>query len=97
MSLGARNPVIGGGGIAKNKGADQPANPRSQISAFVVRIFGSMISKLATSEILIFKVVSVAEQAGLKLTFRNPLRQVLSRRGPFYLINWPGSEIINHF
>ena len=38
MGLDARKPVFflwGGGGVANNKGADQPAHPRRLISAFV--------------------------------------------------------------
>ena len=40
-------------GFTNNKGADQPAHPRSLISAFVIRFLESIISKLATSETLI--------------------------------------------
>ena len=40
-------------GCANNKGADQPAHPRSLISAFVIRLLKSTISRLATSEISI--------------------------------------------
>ena len=40
--------------FANNKGADQPAHPRSPISAFVIRLLKSTISRLATSEISIF-------------------------------------------
>ena len=40
--------------VANNKRADQPAYPRSLISAFVIRLLESIISKLATSEISIF-------------------------------------------
>ena len=36
---------------ANNKGADQPAHPRSLISAFVVRWLDSIIPLLATAEI----------------------------------------------
>ena len=35
-------------GFAKNTGADQPAHPRSLISAFVIRFLESIIGKLAT-------------------------------------------------
>ena len=55
-------------GFAKNTGADQPAHPRSLISTLVIRVLESTISKLATSKISFFKLVSVAEQAGLNLT-----------------------------
>ena len=39
---------------ANNRGADKPAHLRSLVSAFVVRLFESIISRLATSEISIF-------------------------------------------
>ena len=41
-------------GFANNTGADQPAHPRSLISAFKIRVLESTISKLATSEISTF-------------------------------------------
>ena len=41
-------------GFANNKGADQPAHPRSLISAFVIRCLESIICKLATREVLTF-------------------------------------------
>ena len=40
--------------FANNKGADQPAHPRSLISAFVIHCLESTISKLTTSEISTF-------------------------------------------
>ena len=46
--------------FANNKGEDQPAHPRSLISAFVIRLSENIISKIATREILIFQLVSVA-------------------------------------
>ena len=52
---------------ANNKGADQPAHPRSLISTFFVRCLDSIIHILAKSKILRFTVVSVAEQTGLSL------------------------------
>ena len=52
-----------------NKDADRPAHLRSLISTFVSRDLESTISKLATSEISIFYLVSVPEQVGLNLTF----------------------------
>ena len=55
-------------GFAKNKGADQPAHLRSMISAFVIHFLESIICKLANGEISIFRLVSVAEETGLKLT-----------------------------
>ena len=41
-------------GFANNKGADQPARPRSLISDLVIRFLDSIISELATKEIFIF-------------------------------------------
>ena len=41
-------------GIATNTGADQPAHPRSLISAFVISYLESIICELATGEISTF-------------------------------------------
>ena len=41
-------------GFAINKGTDQPAHPRRLISAFIIRLLKSIISKLAINEISIF-------------------------------------------
>ena len=46
-------------GFANNTGADQPAHPRSLISAFVIRLMESIICKIAIGEISIFRLVSV--------------------------------------
>ena len=54
-------------GFANNKVADQPAYLRSLISAFVIPLLESIISKLATREISIFLLVSVAKETGLRL------------------------------
>ena len=54
-------------GFANNTGPDQPAHPRSLISAFVICFLKSIICKLATCDISIFKLVFVAEETGLKL------------------------------
>ena len=69
-------------GFANNKGAYQPVHPRSPISAFVIRILESTMSRLATSEILIFWLVSVAEQAGLNLTLSNTPKTGFATLGP---------------
>ena len=57
---------------ANNKGADQPAHLRSLISAFVVSCLDSIIPLVSISEIASLKIVSVAEQAGLRLPGRKP-------------------------
>ena len=52
-------------GFENNKGADQPAHPRSLISAFVIRLLESFISNFSsTSDTSIFLSVSVAEETG---------------------------------
>ena len=58
--------------FANNKGAGQPAHLRGLISAFAIALLESIISKLTTSEISRFQLVSVAEQVGLSITVRNP-------------------------
>ena len=40
--------------FANNKGADQPAHPRSLTNTFVIRLLESILSRLATNEISIF-------------------------------------------
>ena len=52
--------------FANNKGADQPAHLRSLISVFVIRVFETIIPRLASIAILIFWLVFVAEKTGLK-------------------------------
>ena len=66
---------------ANNKGADQPAHPRSLISFFVVRCLGCIISLVSISEISRLKLASRAEQPVWVLPGRNPRRQVFSWRG----------------
>ena len=55
---------------ANNKGADQPAHPRSLISTFDVRCLDSIIPNiLAISKISRLYLVSEAKQDGLNLTW----------------------------
>ena len=54
---------------ASNKGADQPAHPRSLVSAFVVPCLDSIIPILAASSISRLYLVTVAEHTGLSLTW----------------------------
>ena len=53
---------------ANNKGADQPAHPRSLISAFVVRWLDSAMSLVSVTKIASLMLARVAELAGLSLT-----------------------------
>ena len=55
--------------FVNNKGADQPAYPRSLISAFVVRCLDGIIPLPVVAEISRPQRVSSAEQAGLSLTW----------------------------
>ena len=67
--------------VANNKGADQPEHPCSLISSLVIRFLEGTISKLATNEISIFQLVSVAEENGLKLALtETPKTGFLSTR-----------------
>ena len=59
-----RNPVMP---YANNKGADQPAHPRSLISAFVVRCLDGILPLVSISKISSICLASVATQAGLSL------------------------------
>ena len=54
---------------ANNKGADQPAHPRSLISAFVVQCLVSVMSLVSVTKISSPMLASVAEQASLSLTW----------------------------
>ena len=54
---------------ADNKGADQPAHPRSLISTFVVRCPDSVMSLVCVIKISSLMLASVAAQAGLCLAW----------------------------
>ena len=64
---------------ANNKDADQPAHPRSLISTFVVRCLDSKISILAISKVSRFQLASIAEQAGLNVTWLKITEDTFSR------------------
>ena len=51
VSFGPRREKTCLRGVANNTAPDQPAHPRSLISAFVIRFWESIISRLATNEI----------------------------------------------
>ena len=76
---------------ANNKGADQPAHPRSLMSAFVVCCLDSIIS-------LVSILASVSAQAGLSLTCSQTPRQVFSWRGSYDdWTLWQGESFNIHF
>ena len=73
--------------FANDKGADQPAHPRSLISAFVVRCPDSVMSLVAVTKISSFLLASVAQQASLSLTWSET--PVFSWRGSLILVPTP--------
>ena len=66
---------------ANNKGADQPAHPRSLISAFVVRCLASVMSLASVTKISSLLLASVAEQASLSLTWSETPEDTFSHDG----------------
>ena len=64
---------------ANNKCADQPAHPRSLISAFVVRCLDSVMSLVSVTKIICLMLASVAEQASLSLTWSKTPEDMFSR------------------
>ena len=64
---------------ANNKDADQPAHPRSLISAFVVRCLDSIISLDSIAEISRILLASVAAQTGLCLASSETPEDTFSR------------------
>ena len=64
---------------ANNKGADQPAQPRSLFSTFLGHCLDNMICILAISDVSRFYLVSAAEQAGLNLTWSKISEDTRSR------------------
>ena len=64
---------------ANNKGTDQPAHPRSLISAFVVCCLDSIISLDSISEISRLQLPSVAAQARLCLAWSETPKDTFCR------------------
>ena len=54
---------------ANDKGADQPAHPRSLISTFIVRCLDNIIPLVSISEISSLYLASVAASANLCLAY----------------------------
>ena len=82
-----------------NKGADQPGHLRSLISAFVVRCLDSIIPVPAKSKLSRLQLASVAEQAGLSLTWsETPKTGFLvawlkcNTTTTYSLVTWNGNE-----
>ena len=85
-------------GFANNKGTDQPAHSRSLISAFVFRLLKSIISRLASSEISIFYVVSVAEETSLSVVLsETPKTGFVTSRlncSHYTIVPYSGNELV---
>ena len=77
---------------ANNKGEGLYSYPRSLISAFIVRLLESSMSKLASCKIS-FQLVSVAEQTGLSHT-QKPARQVSPEMALMYLTTYLNHRIL---
>ena len=76
MGLDARKPVFGGLRTTK---AQNNLRIHSLISAFVIHFLNNFICKLATGEIPIFYIVSVAEETRLNLALRESPEDMFSR------------------
>ena len=61
-------------GLRTTKVQTRPAHSCSLISPFIIHLLESVISRLATSEISIFQLVSVLEQTGLGLDLWETLK-----------------------
>ena len=72
---------------ANNKGTDQdqPAYPRSLISAFVVRCLDSVMSLVSVTKLSSIMLASVAEQASLSLTWSETTEDTFSHDELIYL------------
>ena len=64
---------------ANNKGVDQPAHPRSLISALVVRCLDSVMSLVSVTKISSLMLASVAEQASWSMTWLETPEDAFSR------------------
>ena len=79
---------------ANNKGADQPAHPRSLISAFVVSCLDSIIPLVSIAEISSLYLASVAAQAGLSLPWSQTWKTgfLVTRLNWYYTIQEANNE-----
>ena len=71
-------------GYANNKGTDQLAHSRSLISAIVVCLLESIISRLGRSHISLFKLVSVVKETGSSLALFEILKTGFVASRPIY-------------
>ena len=72
--------------FANNKGADQSAHPRSLISAYLFAYSNVFyLNLLRASEILIFWLFTVAEEAGFVMTWSETLKTGFIASWPTYM------------
>ena len=74
---------------ANNKGADQPAYLCSLIRAFIFHCLDSLVPLVSIPKISSFKLASVGEQAGLRLTWSQTPKTGFSWRGSYGIIHLP--------
>ena len=79
---------------ANNKGADQPAHFRSLISVFVVCCLDSAMSLVSVTKISSLMLASVAEQAGLSLTWSETRKDTFSHDKAQCKHNWETSSMV---
>ena len=79
---------------ANNKGADQPAHPRSLISTFIVHCLDSVMSLVSVTKISSLMLASVAEQASLSLTWSETPEDTISHDEAHMLIQSNTNNIL---
>ena len=80
---------------ANNKEADQSAHPHSLISVFIIRFLCSMLPLVSLSGIASLQLVSVAEQAGLSITWSHTTEDMVSRDVAHYVHIVKSSSFVN--
>ena len=78
---------------ANNKGADQPAHPRSLISTFVVCCLDGVMSLVSVTKISSLMLASVAEQASLSLTWSETPEDTFSYEAAHVILLYCPSEL----
>ena len=83
---------------SNNKDADQPAHPRSLISAFVIPYLDSVMSLVSVTEISSLMLASVAEQASFSLTWSETPEDTFSHdEAQMYIIYCINLHTFKHF
>ena len=82
--------------LANDRRADQPAHSRSLISAFVIRLFDSIKTKLAISEIPMIYLVYmyVADETALSLALSETPKAGFVPSRPIRNLTWRDRHLI---